>query len=276
MGTGNTALSRAIKILMNSFYGVLGTPGCRFFDPRLPTSITRRGHAIIERARVFFEAQGLPVIYGDTDSLFVHDRESPSEDAAALRGRALAAELTRVLAEEIARDYRVDSHLELRFESHYLRFLMPTTRGTERGSKKRYAGTVRRGDGATHLVVRGLEAVRRDWTPLARNAQRELLRRVFADEPFEEWIVTLVRDLLAGRLDEELVYRKRRRDADTGTATETEHVITTGGPEPSASRGSPIDYDHYLGKQLAPVCDVVLLPLGTSFERIAGAQTSLF
>ena len=276
MATGNTALSRAIKILMNSFYGVLGTPGCRFFDPRLPTSITRRGHAIIERARVFFEAQGLPVIYGDTDSLFVHDRESPSEDAAALRGRALAAELTRVLAEEIARDYRVDSHLELRFESHYLRFLMPTTRGTERGSKKRYAGTVRRGDGATHLVVRGLEAVRRDWTPLARNAQRELLRRVFAGEPFEEWIVTLVRDLLAGRLDEELVYRKRRRDADTGTATETEHVITTGGPEPSASRGSPIDYDHYLGKQLAPVCDVVLLPLGTSFERIAGAQTSLF
>src|SRR6185369_1242484 len=44
----NAALSRAIKILMNSFYGVLGTPGCRFFDPRLPTSITRRGHAIIE------------------------------------------------------------------------------------------------------------------------------------------------------------------------------------------------------------------------------------
>ena len=46
---GNEALSRAIKILMNSFYGVLGTPGCRFFDPRLATSITRRGHEIIER-----------------------------------------------------------------------------------------------------------------------------------------------------------------------------------------------------------------------------------
>ena len=54
---GNQALSRAIKIVMNSFYGVLGTPGCRFFDPRLPTSITRRGHAIIERARAFFVAQ---------------------------------------------------------------------------------------------------------------------------------------------------------------------------------------------------------------------------
>jgi DNA polymerase-2 len=275
MGTGNAALSRAIKILMNSFYGVLGTPGCRFFDPRLPTSITRRGHAIIERARVFFEAQGLPVIYGDTDSLFVHDRSSPTEEAAALRGRALATELTQLLADELARELRVESHLELRFESHYLRFLMPTTRGTERGSKKRYAGTVHKG-GKSHLVVRGLEAVRRDWTPLARRAQRELLRRVFADEPFEEWIVALARDLVAGRLDEELVYRKRRLDAETSTSTETEHVITTRGPEPADARSAPIDYDHYVGKQLAPVCDVVLLPLGTSFERLAGAQTSLF
>lgn len=276
MGTGNAALSRAIKILMNSFYGVLGTPGCRFFDPRLPTSITRRGHAIIERARVFFEEQGLPVIYGDTDSLFVHDRSSPAEGDAGARGRALAAELTRLLADEFARDYRLESHLELRFESHYLRFLMPTTRGTDRGSKKRYAGTVRKPSGETHLVVRGLEAVRRDWTPLARRVQRELLRRVFADEPFEEWITTLVRDLVAGRFDDELVVRKRRRDAETSTATETEHVMTTRGPEPPDQRSAPIDYDHYLEKQLAPVCDVVLLPLGTAFDKIAGAQTSLF
>ena len=201
------------------------------------------------------------MIYGDTDSLFVHDRGAPTEEAAAARGHALAAELTRLLAEELARDYRVESHLELRFESHYLRFLMPTTRGSDRGSKKRYAGTVKKG-GKSHLVVRGLEAVRRDWTPVARNAQRELLRRVFADEPFEEWIAELVRDLLAGRLDEQLVYRKRRRETEASAATDTEHVVTTRGPEPKGRCTAPIDYDHYLGKQLAPVCDVVLLPLG--------------
>ena len=69
----NAALSRALKIVMNSFYGVLGAPGCRFFDPRLPTSITRRGHAIIERREgVLRGASGLAVLYGDTDSLFVH------------------------------------------------------------------------------------------------------------------------------------------------------------------------------------------------------------
>jgi len=303
MASKNAALSRAIKILMNSFYGVLGTPGCRFFDPRLPTSITRRGHAIIERARSFFEDAGLPVIYGDTDSLFVHVGDAASEEEIAVRGRALAVEVTRLLAEEIARDLRVVSHLELRFESHYLRFLMPTTRGTDRGSKKRYAGTVRRADGSVELVVRGLEAVRRDWTPLARRVQLELLRRVLSDQPFEEWLVAVARDVVAGRLDDELVYRKRvRRSLDAyargssgpgapphvqaarmleaaeseGATTEVEYVMTTRGAEPLELRASPIDHPHYLERQIAPACDVVLSFLGTSFEKLAGAQTSLF
>ncbi len=302
MATGNAALSRAIKILMNSFYGVLGTPGCRFFDPRLPTSITRRGHAIIERARAFFEEQGLPVIYGDTDSLFVHVAHAGTEEETGERGRALASTLTRVLAEEIAREHRVESYLELRFESHYLRFLMPTTRGTDRGSKKRYAGMVRKPDGSIQLVVRGLEAVRRDWTPLARRVQLELLRRTLCGEPFEAWLREVAQDVKAGRVDEQLVYRKRlRRDLDdygrgTGRgapphvqaarmlepgddergATEVEYVMTTRGPEPLEKRSAAIDYAHYVDKQLAPVCDVVLPFLGTTFEKIAGTQTSLF
>ena len=32
------------------------------------------------------------------------------------------------------------------FEKHFLKFFMPTVRGSEVGSKKRYAGLVRRGD----------------------------------------------------------------------------------------------------------------------------------
>jgi len=297
MARKDAAHSRAIKILMNSFYGVLGTPGCRFFDARLPTSITRRGHAIIERARRFFEAEGLPAIYGDTDSLFVHLRDpGPRADVTA-RGTQLAETLTRILAQEIARDYRLESHLELRFESHYERFLMPTTRGADRGSKKRYAGIVASSDGAKRLVVRGLEAVRRDWTPLARRVQLELLGRVFRDEEVEAWLVEVARGLATGQFDDELVYRKRIRrnlDAYAGApphvqaarmmastdnetvTTEVEYVITTRGPEPAMRRTAALDYAHYLEKQLAPACDVVLPFLGTSFERIAGAQKSLF
>ena len=65
---GNAALSQALKIIMNSFYGVLGSSGCRFFDPRLASSITLRGHQIMKRTRELIEAEGHAVIYGDTDS----------------------------------------------------------------------------------------------------------------------------------------------------------------------------------------------------------------
>lgn len=295
MAAKKEALSRAIKIVMNSFYGVLGTPGCRFFDPRLPTSITLRGHAVIERARAFFEAEGLPVLYGDTDSLFVRPEGALDEREAVARGRALAETLTRTLARELALELQVDSKLELRFESHYLRFLMPTMRAGDRGSKKRYAGAVRRADGSLGVVVRGLEAVRTDWTPLARRVQLELLRRVFSDEPFEDWLVEVAGDLAAGRLDDELVYRKRvRRELDEyapggapphvqaarmldkSDVKEVEYVITTRGPEPVGMRSAPIDHAHYLEKQLAPACDVVLPFLGTSFEAVAGSQRRLF
>lgn len=295
MATKNEALSRAIKILMNSFYGVLGAPGCRFFDTRLASSITLRGHAVIERARAFFEGEGLPVIYGDTDSLFVRPQDGASEVEIVARGRALAESLNRTLAREIALELRVDSRLELRFESHYLRFLMPTMRAGDRGSKKRYAGAVRKADGAIGLVVRGLEAVRTDWTPLARRVQLELLRRVFADEPFEAWLAQIARELVAGKLDEELVYRKRvRRELEEyaqggapphvqaarmlqkGGVKEVEYVITTRGPEPVDRRTAPIDHAHYLDRQLGPVCDVVLPFLGTSFADIAGEQRRLF
>ncbi|MFP3373957.1 DNA polymerase domain-containing protein, partial [Pseudomonas sp. SIMBA_068] len=46
------------KIIMNAFYGVLGSSGCRFFDPRLASSITLRGHEIMARTQQLIEAQG--------------------------------------------------------------------------------------------------------------------------------------------------------------------------------------------------------------------------
>ena len=43
---GDSVASGAIKILMNSFYGVLGTSACRFYNPALANSITGTGKVI--------------------------------------------------------------------------------------------------------------------------------------------------------------------------------------------------------------------------------------
>jgi DNA polymerase-2 len=68
---GDRVASYAIKILMNSFYGVLGTSACRFYDPELANAITSFGRAVLAEAKRRAEAAGFHVLYGDTDSLFV-------------------------------------------------------------------------------------------------------------------------------------------------------------------------------------------------------------
>ena len=294
---GDAALQRAIKILMNSFYGVLGTPACRFFDPRLPSSITRRGHEILLSTRAFLEERGHPVIYGDTDSVFVHLGGGRTTDECRAIGEELAAALNVWWTQRIRDQHGLASALEIELDACFSRFLMPTMRGSEQGSKKRYAGTVLRGD-ETKLVIKGLEAVRTDWTPLARTFQRELLRRVFADEPYEAWIRELTDALYRGELDEDCVYKKRlRRALDEYTRNvpphvvaarqlapspsgqpprEIRYVITTRGPQPARARTAPIDYAHYVERQLAPAADAVLPFLGADFMKLGGRQMSLF
>lgn len=292
-GKGDAALSRAIKIQMNSFYGVLGTSACRFYDPRLASSITRRGHEILRRSRQWVESRGARVIYGDTDSLFVLLGAGPTPEECRARGMELARDLNAWWRERIFEEHGLESALEVQFESHYARFLMPTTRGTDQGSKKRYAGTVLRPNGGTDLIIKGLEAARTDWTPLARTFQRELLRRVFADEPYATWIRELTDALFAGKLDDQLVYRKRlRRDMEEyghrapphvnaarqldRPVRRVEYVITTRGPQPIEKQAAPLDYEHYLTRQLAPAADAVLHVVGEDFMRLGGRQLSLF
>jgi DNA polymerase II len=289
----NAPLSQAIKIMMNSFYGVLGSSGCRFHSQQLASSITRRGHEIITRSRDRIEASGYQVIYGDTDSLFVLLGPSHNTQSAQLVGQGLMTDLNTWWADTLKRTYDIDCHLEVEFETHYTRFLMPTVRGMQTGSKKRYAGMITDPNGEPQLVVKGLEAVRSDWTPLAREFQRELLRRVFLNLPVDNYVRDTTEALQSGELDDTLVYRKRlRRRLDEYQRNVPPHVqaarklarsgnwvryvITRNGPEPVDGLESAPDYQHYIDKQLAPVADTILQFLDTSFSDIAGAQMQMF
>lgn len=302
---GNAPLSQALKIIMNAFYGVLGSSGCRFFDPRLASSITLRGHQIMRQTRALIEAQGYDVIYGDTDSTFVWLKGAHDEADATRIGKALVAEVNHWWREHLAQAMGLDSALELQFETHYRRFLMPTIRGTDEGSKKRYAGLVQRADGSQDMVFKGLESVRTDWSPLAREFQQVLYGRIFRGEPYREYVRDYVRRTLAGELDELLVYRKRLRRplADyqrnvpphvraARLADDYNHrlgrplqyqrggwisyLITTAGPEPLENLQAPVDYHHYLTRQLQPVADAILPFVGDAFGALTDRQLSLF
>ena len=302
---GNAALSQALKIIMNAFYGVLGSSGCRFFDPRLASSITLRGHQIMQRTRQLVEAQGYEVIYGDTDSTFVWLKRAHGQQEAADIGRALVNHVNVFWREHLLAEYGLQSALELQFETHFTRFLMPTIRGAEEGSKKRYAGLVRRADGREEMVYKGLETVRTDWSPLARAFQQQLYERIFHHRPYQDYVRDLVQRTLAGELDEQLVYRKRlRRPLDDYERNVPPHVraarladefnarqgrplqyqrggwisyiITLAGPQPLEAVDAAIDYDHYISRQLQPVADGILPFVDDDFGTLIGGQMGLF
>ncbi|HZW20772.1 DNA polymerase II [Noviherbaspirillum sp.] len=302
---GNQPLSQALKIIMNAFYGVLGSSGCRFYDPRLASSITMRGHEIMQRTRALIEGQGYPVIYGDTDSTFVWLKTAHTEEQALAVGNALVAHVNQWWRQRLRETFDLDSALELEFDTHYRRFLMPTIRGSEEGSKKRYAGLVRNADGSEEVVFKGLESVRTDWTPLAQQFQQGLYRRIFKGEAYRDYVRDYVDRTLAGELDALLVYRKRlRRPLDdyernvpphvraARTADEynreqgrplqyqnggwIRYVITVAGPEPLETQRAPIDYAHYIERQLQPVADAILPFLGDDFTALTSRQQTLF
>ncbi len=287
---GDQVAANAIKILMNSFYGVLGTSACRFYNPALANSITGTGKEILLWSKRWFEQAGFQVLYGDTDSLFVG---SGSEDPQVLeRGAQLAVTLNAQLTAYIHERWGVRSHLELEFEKTYLRLILPQARHSTRGASKRYAGLLQTG-GRPDVEFVGMEVVRRDWTALAKQVQRELYQRLFTDQPVEVYLAQIVQSVRDGALDDLLVYRKNlRKGAESYTATtpphvaaarksaqrpgesltrrSIEYVMTTGGPEPLDNIQHPIDREHYIAKQVKPVAEPVLATLGLDFDVVIG------
>ncbi|WP_016954560.1 DNA polymerase II [Catenovulum agarivorans] len=300
------ARSQAIKILMNSFYGVLGSGGCRFYDTRLASSITMRGHQIMQQTAKWIEEQGYSVIYGDTDSTFVWLEQINDSEQAREVGLQLQELINQKWQTWTQDTYQLDCHLEIEFETLFSRFLMPTIRGSEAGSKKRYAGVIAQADTTEpKLVFKGLETVRSDWTDLAREFQQQLYLLVFTEKEPSEYVQTFVQQTLAGERDSQLVYRKRLRrnladyqknippqvraarladeeNQKRGKSPQYQnkgwirYVLTTAGPQPVEYQFNPIDYQHYIEKQIKPIADGILPFVGLSFDKISSQQLSLF
>ncbi|MDC3962281.1 DNA polymerase II [Polyangium jinanense] len=295
--SGDERRAQAIKILMNSLYGVLGSPASRLFSPPVASAIPLAGQWVIRvAARAAGSLPGHRVLYGDTDSLFV-DVGEPDPEKAAAYAHVLREHIAGEVDRAIGHAFSVESHLDLAFAKMYARFFLPEMRGRAEGSKKRYAGLVYRPSGDGEVEIVGLEAVRRDTSAIARRFQRELLDRVFHDRPVEPFVLAFVEDLRAGRFDAELVYRKAlRKPLDAYTKTTPPHVkaarrlggdagrvvsyvVTKNGPEPTRARSSPLDHEHYVEHQIKPIADAVLrLSGGRDFDDVTGArrQLSLF
>ncbi|WP_114325075.1 DNA polymerase II [Candidatus Colwellia aromaticivorans] len=301
----NAALSQAIKIIMNSFYGVLGSTGCRFFDPRLSGSITKRSHEILKTTKSWIETKGYRVIYGDTDSIFVHVGSEQSLAQSKVLGNELQHFINKKWRQYLNEKLALDCYLEIEFETHFTKFLMPTIRGQDAvkgqkvGTKKRYVGL-----SEGKLIFKGLETVRSDWTQISKVFQQELFRLIFNDLPVDEYICTTVNEIKAGVHDGQLIYMKKIRRKledyvntpphikacliankalmDLGRkpkyrkGSKIEYVMTLNSVMPVELSKGNLDYEHYIDKQIKPIADDVLPFIGKSFEIIVSKQINLF
>src|SRR5581483_8187432 len=108
---GDAVGAQAIKILMNSLFGVLGSPASRLFAPAVANAITTAGQHVIQLAAAAAAAHGHRVIYGDTDSLFVDVGEADPARAAA-RGRALCTAIGQAVGAALEAEFGCTSRLE--------------------------------------------------------------------------------------------------------------------------------------------------------------------
>jgi len=132
-------LQNAVKVLMNSFYGVLASSFYRFTNKEIGAAITAFGREAITSIIRDLEADGLEVVYSDTDSVFVRSPVASLEGA-------------REFGERVAKRFTHEG-VTFEFQSVFESFF-------SHGVKKRYVG--RPAWPAGELVVRGYETRRTD------------------------------------------------------------------------------------------------------------------
>lgn len=158
---------QAKKILANSFYGYLGYNGARWYSREAAEATTYMGREYIEETIEMAEEEGYEIVYGDTDSVFLK-KDDIRDD--------IYDFLEKVNSE-------LPKFMELEFEGFFKRGFF-TSKDSGEGAKKKYALIDEEGK----MKITGFEQVRRDWSPIAKRTQKEVLRKVLenkVDEAFE-------------------------------------------------------------------------------------------
>ena len=264
------AREKAVKVMTNAVYGYAGWAGARWYSKEVAESAAALGRETINRAISLAKNLGLTVFYGDTDSLFLNNDEKLVQK--------FQAEIDRQLG------------LEINLSEIYKRILF-----TE--AKKKYAGL--KTDGQIDVV--GLEAVRGDWSNLARDVQNAVLRMVLEDASAKR-ATSYVQDLTQNLKSKKLslssfiiwktltkpvegyevnaphveAAKKMAKDGWPVTAGDKVGFIITKRRGKLFQKAEPhykvtvedVDYDYYVHNQIVPAAARILEILGVSEDQL--------
>ncbi len=212
----------AVKVIMNSLYGVLGWDRFRLYDKEMGAAVTATGRKVIEFTEEVTSELDKTVIYGDTDSVMTEIGQDVSKAEAIERSFELEERINDAYDEFASEELNATTHrFEIEFEKLYRRFF-------QAGKKKRYAGhTVwKEGKDVDDIDITGFEYQRSDIAPITKNVQKNVIDRIVTGADVGEikgYVTEVIEDFQDGNVDPEQVgipggIGKRLDNYDTDTA----------------------------------------------------------
>ena len=203
----------AVKVIMNSLYGVLGWERFRLYDKDMADAVTATGREVIRHTQKMANEMGYTVAYGDTDSIMLElknqkmnsqNLENIEEDLLKKRALETAVEVQGKINEsygEFAKQkLNADNHhFEIEFEKLYRRFF-------QTGRKKRYAGHIiwKEGRDVDDIDIVGFEYRRSDNSLVTRVTQQAVIEKIVRGRSLDEvkkYIQEVIKDFEKGNLN---------------------------------------------------------------------------
>ncbi|RRJ29411.1 DNA-directed DNA polymerase [Halocatena pleomorpha] len=186
----------AVKVLMNSLYGVLGWERFRLYDMEMGAAVTATGREVIKYTEEAANKHDKDVVYGDTDSVMIEFGQEVSKAEAINQSFELAEQINEAYEAFAGEELNAQEHrFEIEFEKLYRRFF-------QAGRKKRYAGHIiwKEGKDVDDIDITGFEYKRSDIAPITKEVQREVIELIVTSDgkEYQDAVADYVHDVIEG------------------------------------------------------------------------------
>ncbi len=277
------ARQESLKILANAFYGYLGFAMARWYSLESATAVTAYARYYIKRVIAEAEKRGFQVLYSDTDSVFLTFKEGLKKDDALK------------FAEYI--NMQLPGMMELDYEGLYTSGIFVSAKAGAYGAKKKYA--LLREDG--YIKLRGFEAVRRNWSQIAKEVQETVIDIVLREHNVEKaknYVKKVLSELRAKKIPNSkvIIYtqlqkniseyeskgphvavaeKMREKGIPVGPGSLIKYIVTPskgsigeGAKVPEEVPDGDYDAEYYVNNQVVPAVDRIFAVLGVKEEEL--------
>ena len=276
------ARQESLKVMANSFYGYLGFAMARWYSLESANAVTAYGRHYIKKVISEAEKRGFTVLYSDTDSIFMRSDGLKKDDALKF-------------AEFI--NMQLPGMMELDYEGFYPSGLFVSAKAGPYGAKKKYA--LVREDG--FIKLRGFEAVRRNWSQIAKEVQEVVISIVLKEHNIDKaknYVKKMVNELRQRKIPNSkvIIYtqlqktiaeydskgphvvvaeKMRNAGVPVGPGSMIKYIVAIGkgsvgdrAEVPSKVTEGDYDADYYVNNQVVPAVERIFAVLGITEEEL--------